>query len=208
MTATPSLLETRGLACIRGEMPLFENLSFTLGAGEALQVEGANGTGKTSLLRIIAGLTLPDEGQVYWRGQVIARRRVEFNAQLAYLGHHLGLKQELTVAENLRLAAAMQGVSDARGRLGPVLAEVQLTDKADLPVRVLSAGQKQRVALARILLLGAVLWILDEPFTALDVAGVALVSALLGEHLARGGLAMLTSHQAIPLGAGLRKLSL
>lgn len=208
MTATVSLLEVRGLGCLRGEITLFENLGFTLEAGEVLQVEGANGAGKTSLLRIAAGLTPPDEGEVLWRGERIAGRRSEFNRQLAYLGHHLGLKYELSAEENLRAAAAIQGAGADPGRFAEVLAAVHLTEKAELPVRVLSAGQKQRVALARMLLLGAMLWILDEPFTALDKSGVALVSGLLRAHLDRGGVALITSHQAVPLGPNLRRLGL
>lgn len=208
MTAITPLFEARALGCVRGEVTLFESLSFTLDAGEALQVEGANGAGKTSLLRIAAGLTPPDEGEVLWRGERITGRRSVFNAQLAYLGHHLGLKFELSAEENLQAAAAIQGDGVDPGRVEQVLASVQLTDKADLPVRVLSAGQKQRVALARMLLLGSVLWILDEPFTALDKSGIALVSGLLQAHLDRGGVALITSHQAVPLGPNLSRLGL
>lgn len=208
MPPAAPLLEARRLTCVRGEASLFEDLSFSLNAGEVLQVAGANGTGKTSLLRIVAGLTLPDEGEVWWRGASIAARRAEFHGQLAYLGHHLGLKGELTVLENLRVITAIHGVLAAASRMGEVLERVRLDHRADLPVRALSAGQRQRVALARMLLLNAVLWILDEPFTALDVAGVALVKALAEEHLERGGLVILTSHQAVTLGADLRKLEL
>lgn len=202
------LLEVRRLACARGEARLFEDLDFALDAGEALQVQGANGAGKTSLLRILSGLTLPDEGEVYWRGKNIALHRPEFHAQLAYLGHLLGLKAELTVTENLRIATGMQGLAGSASRIVEVLNKVDLDHRADLPVRALSAGQRQRVALARLLLLNAVLWVLDEPFTALDAAGVLLVRALAEQHLEQGGLVILTSHQAVTLGVGLRKLEL
>jgi heme exporter protein A len=208
MTQTVSLLHARELTCYRGEVCLFENLDFGLSAGEALQVEGANGAGKTSLLRIIAGMTPPDEGEVLWRGESIEARRSDFNTQLAYLGHHLGLKHELTVEENLCAAIVIQGAADSLGGLADVLRQVGLSERADLPVRVLSAGQKQRVALARMLLIGAVLWVLDEPFTALDAGGIGLISELLGRHLDCGGLAVMTSHQAIPLGSRLRRLVL
>jgi heme exporter protein A len=208
MTEKVSLLHARDLSCYRGEVCLFENLGFELSAGEALQVEGANGAGKTSLLRIIAGMTPPDEGDVLWRGESIQDRRSDFNAQLAYLGHHLGLKHELTVEENLRASVVIQGAADSLGRLTDILRQVGLSERADLPVRVLSAGQKQRVALARMLLIGAVLWVLDEPFTALDAGGIGLISDLVGHHLDRGGLAVMTSHQAIPLGSRLRRLEL
>jgi len=208
MAKTVSLLHARDLSCFRGEVCLFENLGFELSAGEALQVEGANGAGKTSLLRIIAGMTPPDEGDVQWRGQSIKGCRSDFNAQLAYLGHHLGLKHELTVEENLRASILIQGAADSLGQVADVLRHVGLSDRSDLPVRVLSAGQKQRVALARMLLVGAVLWVMDEPFTALDSSGIGLIGDLLGDHLDRGGLAVMTSHQAIPLGSRLQRLVL
>lgn len=208
MSPRVSLLQASGVTCYRGETCLFESLGFELMAGEALQVEGANGAGKTSLLRIVAGMTLPDEGDVLWRGEKIQDRRPEFNAQLAYLGHHLGLKYELTVEENLRAAVVIQGAAQSLKDLPEVLFRVGLAERADLPVRVLSAGQKQRVALARMLLIGAVLWVLDEPFTALDASGIGLIGELLEQHLDRGGLAVMTSHQAIPLGSRLRRLIL
>ncbi len=208
MSETVSLLQVRGLSCYRGEVCLFENMEFSLRGGEALQIEGANGAGKTSLLRIIAGMTPPDEGDVLWCGGRIQDRRSDFNSQMAYLGHHLGLKYELTVEENLRAAAVIQGGANSLDFLADVLQQVGLSDRADLPVRVLSAGQRQRVALARMLLIGAVLWILDEPFTALDAGGIVLISELLGYHLDRGGLAVMTSHQSIPLGSRLRRLIL
>ncbi|GAB6047227.1 cytochrome c biogenesis heme-transporting ATPase CcmA [Methyloparacoccus murrellii] len=208
MSVPIPLLEVRRLACRRGEVTLFEELAFTLDRGEVLQIEGANGSGKTSLLRILAGLTPADEGTVLWQGWDIRERRSEFHGQLAYLGHHLGLKHELTVVENLRAAAGIQGMGGAVSRLPGVLDKVRLDHRADLPVRALSAGQRQRVVLARLLLLGTVLWILDEPFTALDAAGVDLVRSLVEEHLEEGGVVILTSHQAVPLGQRLRKLAL
>lgn len=207
MTPPVPLLEARGLCCVRGEATLFEHLDFALTAGEALQVEGANGSGKTSLLRIVSGLTLPDEGEVRWRGANIMERRAEFHGQLAYLGHHLGLKLELTIEENLRLALGIRSVC-TESRLQSVLEAVRLDHRSDLPVRALSAGQRQRVALARMLLSEAKLWILDEPFTSLDRAGVELVLTLAEEHLLRGGVMVLTSHQTVSLNGRLRKLEL
>lgn len=208
MSGTLPLLQAHRLECIRGESLLFSELSFAVAAGQILQIEGANGSGKTSLLRILAGLTPPCEGEVTWRGEDIAHSRSTFFAELAYLGHHLGLKAELTVAENLRLAFAMNGVPHSEERLAASLIEVGLEGRDELVVRALSAGQRQRVALARMLAANALLWIMDEPFTALDVSGVALVQRLLEDHAERGGLAVLTSHQAVELRHGLTRLTL
>lgn len=208
MSGTPPVLEAQNLQCLRGESLLFEGLNFGVSEGEVLQIEGANGSGKTSLLRILAGLSPPAEGEVLWRGESIAHKRAAFFEEIAYLGHHLGLKAELSVLENLRLAFALNGVPNSPERLDEALERVGLADRGELPVRALSAGQRQRVALARMVSSGAALWILDEPFTALDVSGVALVRSLLEEHAARGGLAVLTSHQAVELKSGLSKLVL
>lgn len=208
VTGNCPVLQALNLECLRGESLLFGGLSFGVSEGEVLQVEGANGSGKTSLLRILAGLSPPAEGEVHWRGENIAQRRAVFFGEIAYLGHHLGLKAELTVLENLRLAFALNGVPNSPERLDEALDRVGLLDRADLPVRALSAGQRQRVALARMVSSGAALWILDEPFTALDAAGVALVRSLLEAHAARAGLAVLTSHQAVELRSGLSRLVL
>jgi heme exporter protein A len=204
---TPLLL-AQALECLRGDIPLFAGLSFGVAPGQIMQVEGANGSGKTSLLRILAGLSPPNEGEVLWRGESIAKRRAAFFAEIAYLGHHLGLKAELSVAENLRLAFSLNGVRLSPGRVEQALEQVGLADRLDLPVRALSAGQRQRVALARMAASDAALWILDEPFTALDADGIALVRGLLEAHAGRGGLAVLTSHQAVDLRGGLVKLAL
>jgi heme exporter protein A len=202
------VLEALGLECLRGESLLFEGLSFGVAAGEVLQVEGANGSGKTSLLRMLAGLSPPAEGEIRWRGGNIAERRAAYFDELAYLGHHLGLKGDLSVLENLRVAFALHSAEPAPARLLAALARVGLGDRAELPVRALSAGQRQRVALARMISSGAALWILDEPFTALDAAGIALVRGVLEDHTGHGGLAVLTSHQAVELRSGLRRLVL
>lgn len=173
-----------------------------------LQVGGANGSGKTSLLRIIAGLALPVEGAVLWRGENIRHSRSRYAAEMAYLGHHLGLKAELTVIENLRMGLALHGKPQTDEDWRHHLKRVGMSEREHLPVRTLSAGQRQRVALARLLASAAKLWILDEPYTALDAAGINLVKDLLDEHADRGGLVLLTSHQTVSLKRELLQLSL
>lgn len=191
----PHGLAARGLACVRDDRILFENLDFDLTPGQILQVEGHNGSGKTSLLRILCGLALPAEGTVYWNGQDILQDRLRYQAELAYLGHAHGVKAELTALENLRLSLALRNHPPLD--LAEVLARVGLRGFEDVPARALSAGQQRRVSLARLLLSQAQVWILDEPFTSLDKAGIAYVESLLAEHEARGGMAALTSHHPV-----------
>lgn len=201
-------LQARGLECVRSDSLLFSDLNLSVRAGQVLQIEGPNGSGKTSLLRILAGLTPPSDGEVLWRGENIARRRSAFLSEVAYLGHQLGLKAELSVEENLRLSLALNGLSFSPESLAEALRTVGLTGREDTPARALSAGQRQRIALARLIMSSAKLWILDEPFTALDVGGVSLVETLLEAHLSRGGLAVLTSHQTVRIDRRLVKLPL
>lgn len=162
-----------------------------------MQIEGANGSGKTSLLRILAGLSRPSEGSVLWNEVDILTQRSDYYAQMAYLGHALGVKTDLSPVENLKMALALAGLPVALEGLYQALEQTGLAGKEDLPARFLSAGQKQRVALARLLVCPARLWIIDEPFTALDVSGVGLVCGLLERHLEQGGMVVLTSHQAV-----------
>lgn len=190
------LLAARGLACQRGARVLFSALSFNLGPGWAAVVEGANGSGKTSLLRILCGLRPPEAGQVLWDGRDAARQRRHFHSQLAYVGHQEGVKGDLTVQENLTAAVALAGQRPEG--LAEALARVGLGDHLDVLGGALSAGQRRRVALARLLVGAPALWVLDEPFTALDAGGRELVTGLLEEHLAGGGLAVVASHH--PLG--------
>ena len=162
-----------------------------------MQVEGANGSGKTSLLRILAGLSLSSEGRVLWDGKDIHKQRSFYFSKVAYLGHTLGVKSDLSPVENLKISLALAGFPFDETAIYRVLEQTGLAGKEDVPARSLSAGQKQRVALARLLTCPAKLWIMDEPFTALDASGVSLVRDLLETHLRRGGLVVLTSHQAV-----------
>jgi len=189
-------LKVDNLQCIRDDRILFENLHFTLSNGEILQVEGRNGSGKTSLLRILCGLTLPIEGTVYWNEQDIQRVRESYWSNLAYIGHLPGIKGELTPLENLTVARTLT-VNPSDFSLNHALEQVGLYGFEDVPTRTLSAGQQRRVALARLLIQQAQLWILDEPFTALDKSAIQWVENLLESHAQRGGMAVLTSHHTV-----------
>ncbi len=196
------------LECIRGDNLLFNGLNFQLCSGQLMLIEGANGSGKTSLLRIIAGLSRASEGEVRWNGLDILRQRPAYFSQMAYLGHALGVKPDLSALENLRISLALAGIPFVEGDVYHALEQTGLEGKEDLPARSLSAGQKQRLALARLLACPATLWIMDEPFTALDVSGIALVRTLLEAHLQRGGMAVLTSHQAVEVRGDVVRMNL
>jgi heme ABC exporter, ATP-binding protein CcmA len=192
------MLEALGLTCERDERTLFRDLSFCLEAGEVLLVEGQNGSGKTSLLRILCGLSAPDAGVVRWQGRDIQRLRTEYFANLAYLGHAHGLKAELSPLENLEVARAL-ATSRPGATPEQALERVGLLGFEEVPCRTLSAGQRRRVALARMLLTPARLWILDEPFTGIDRHGIEELEALLVEHSASGGIMVLSSHYLLSL---------
>jgi len=190
------------LACSRGERRLFGGLSFALDGGDWLHVKGENGSGKTTLLRTLIGLSPPDEGEVRWRGADTRQNADDYRRAFVYLGHQAGLKEELTPLENLRLSLALDGFATDDDKLLDALRRMGLQGREDLPSRVLSAGQKRRVLLARLLLRPADLWVLDEPFSALDAAGIELLSTMIADHLGSGGIAVLTSHQTMPLPRG------
>lgn len=195
----PSMLSAHGLACERGERLLFKNLSFELREGEALLVRGGNGHGKTSLLRILSGLSQPAVGEVRWRDKPVMREHELYCQEMAYIGHANGIKDDLTPLENLRLAAALDGRELDLPVAVAVLEQVGLSRCMDFPARALSFGQRRRVALAGLMTAGATLWILDEPLTGLDVNGVAIVEKLIRDHVMSGGMAIMTTHQPLAL---------
>ena len=196
------MLEASNLECIRGERSLFAGVGFRLAAGEMLYLQGANGSGKTSLMRILCGLAHPAAGEVRWRGQAIGALGEDYRRALCYLGHHNAIKEELTPLENLLAAAHLADEDLDEGAALDALELVGLAEREELACRYLSQGQKRRVALARLVNERRALWILDEPYVALDTAAVALVASLIGAHLQRGGLVVLTTHQAVPVAAG------
>jgi heme exporter protein A len=191
--ATHSLRVT-GLACSRGPSTLFRDVAFNVDAGEWIAVRGPNGCGKTTLLRCVAGLTRADTGTVVWDGHATRDEREAFNAELLYAGHVSGIKDDLSAEENVEDALRLRGQSPASDAIRAALAEVGLEKRRHLPARRLSAGQRRRIGLARLMLDPAACWILDEPLTALDDAGQKLFSRLLASHLDRGGLALLATH--------------
>ncbi len=203
------MLEASNLECVRGERRLFAGVSFRLEGGEMLYLQGQNGSGKTSLLRMLCGLTPAVSGEIRWRGEAIGKLGEEFRSELCYLGHQNAIKEELTPLENLLSAARMAQESLDEDAALDALDRVGLSGRADLACRYLSQGQKRRAALARLVHEKRALWILDEPYVALDPAAGKFVASLVGAHLQRGGLALLTTHQAVAIPAGaVRELSL
>lgn len=191
------MLDVAALECVRGERTLFSNLEFTLGAGTLLRVTGPNGSGKTSLLRILCGLAQPAQGEVRWQGEAIRVLREEFWRRLVYIGHAHAVKDDLTARENLAISCALGGASVKGTTLDAALVQVGLQACAGLPARHLSQGQRRRIALARLAATDASLWILDEPFAALDADAVDCLREMVADHIARGGMAAITSHQEV-----------
>jgi heme exporter protein A len=192
------MLEAVNLECVRGKRRLFHGLSFNLADGQLLWVLGPNGSGKTSLLRLLCGLLRPEAGTVRWNGEEVRAARDSFHASLFYLGHAPAVKDDLSGRENLSFGLAQSGVAVTSHEAAAALSEFGLADREELPARALSQGQKRRVALARLALgAGRSLWILDEPFTALDAQAIGLVQSHLARHLTRGGTVVLTSHQEV-----------
>jgi heme exporter protein A len=199
-------LEATGLTLFRGDRCLFTDLSFALNDGELLLLEGSNGSGKTSLMRAIAGLLTFDEGELHWDGNPVARHAQLFRSQFTWLGHRTGLKPDLTPVENLRFDTVLRARNEQT--FDVVFERLGITRLAPLPVRLLSAGQQRRVALARLLLSATPLWLVDEPFTNLDREGRALVLEVVDEHLEAGGLCVMAAHQDVLVRSTVRSVRL
>jgi heme exporter protein A len=196
------MLDVSDLECTRGDRRLFSGLCFGLAPGTLLHVQGANGSGKTTLLRAVCGLLQPQHGDIRWAGKSIRRLKEDYSREVLYLGHLNGIKHDLTGLENLSVSATLDGDHVEEVQIWNALKRMGLAGFEDLPTRVLSQGQKKRVALARLLLSNARLWVLDEPFTALDKAAVELLQALIAEHVAEAGMAIITTHQEVALTSG------
>lgn len=196
------MLEAVNLGCTRGERRLFSGLNFSLAAGNFLQAFGPNGSGKTSLLRIICGLTAPAAGEVRWDGTNISRLGEEYFGAIAYVAHQNGVKDELNPIENLRISSGVAGHALSQEEAQVFLERVGLSKQQHLPARLLSAGQRRRLALSRLLASRARLWVLDEPLASLDDHGATLARKLISEHLSNDGMAIIATHQEMGLSAG------
>ncbi|MGP4395859.1 cytochrome c biogenesis heme-transporting ATPase CcmA [Escherichia coli] len=199
------MLEARELLCERDERTLFSGLSFTLNAGEWVQITGSNGAGKTTLLRLLTGLSRPDAGEVLWQGQPLHQVRDSYHQNLLWIGHQPGIKTRLTALENLHFYHRDGDTAQCL----EALAQAGLAGFEDIPVNQLSAGQQRRVALARLWLTRATLWILDEHFTAIDVNGVDRLTQRMAQHTEQGGIVILTTHQPLNVAESkIRRISL
>jgi heme exporter protein A len=200
LTTLNNVLSVSNLGCIRGERILFKNLSFELNSGKLLYVQGENGSGKTTLLRTLCGLSLPEAGDVLWNTQQIKTLAEDYYGQVLYIGHLAGIKEDLTAVENIQFSISLSGYSVDREHALTALDALGVARCADLPTRVLSQGQKRRIALAQLWLQNdpkqTPLWILDEPFTALDVSMIEKLTQQIEAYVKQGGMVIFTSHQA------------
>jgi heme exporter protein A len=197
------MLEARRLECTRGRRQLFKDLSFVLRPGEAFELRGPNGSGKTSLLRMLCGLLPPTSGAILWHGQSIGGCRREYLASLTYVGHRAAVKDEMTTIENLRVATALSGCELSREEARDVLRRIGLGDQESLEARYLSEGQHHKLALARLVTCRTALWLLDEATSSLDATASTTVASLIDAHLSRGGMAIVATHRDLPVGARL-----
>lgn len=202
------MLEIQTLECVRDDRLLFNDLSFTVADAEVLQIEGPNGSGKTSLLRIICGLRLPEAGQVMWQGESISANREDYYANMVYIGHLPCIKADLTVMENVRSLLDTRSLTLSNVVIEAALAKVGLASYEDVQGKALSSGQRRRILLAFIELSQAKLWILDEPLTALDVQGVDLMESMILEHREAGGSVVFTTHHGMQLDCEMRSVQL
>ena len=193
-----SQLEVSGLECIRQDIMLFQDINFKLRSGDLLQIDGVNGSGKSSLLRLLAGLMQQNAGEISWQGKEISRCRYEYQQVISYIGHLNGVKDALTALENLQVMVALAG-SKSEISLSHALDQLELTGMETVPLSRMSAGQKRRVALARLLVTKAAIWLLDEPFTSLDASGKLFIERLITEHCTRGGIIVFSTHQPMEI---------
>lgn len=198
---TSKVFSVSDLTCVRGDRILFKHVGFTLQAGGLLYVLGENGSGKSSLLRLLCGLLMPETGTVFWNGVNVKQSAEIYQENLLYVGHLNGLKDDLTAAENLQMSARIAGNEVSMEQALSALESMDIQRRADLPVRILSQGQKRRVALAGLWLTKRPLWVLDEPFAALDTLSVELLASRLSTHLVEGGMAIITTHQDVAINA-------
>ena len=207
MNSPSEALKVEKVHVWRGDRHVLQGVSVSVGPNELVHISGPNGTGKTTLLRVVTGLLRPEQGSVTWQGRSIARDRVEYQRSMAYAAHEPALKGDLTAVENLRFSVGLKRRATLK-ELQSALDTTGVGACADLPARVLSAGQRRRVSLARVLAMRAPLWLLDEPYANLDAAGSDLVSWLLQSHVQAGGLALVVAHRDLALDCAVRRLEL
>lgn len=192
-------LIVKNLTCLRNHRLLFRGINFTLNPGEVLHIHGENGVGKSSLLRILCGLLEPAEGEILWQGQLSSADSIQYKRNIGYLGHKLGLKDRLTVAENIKIFIDSKNTEQREQLIDEVLNRMGIFNLKNHLCETLSAGQKQRTAISRLLAKKCTVWLLDEPFTSIDIAGIDVLETVIQEHINEGGMVVLTSHQPVEL---------